>query len=364
MDFADQINALAARIGKQLEHLKTEEATKNALIMPFINALGYNVFDPTEVVPEFTCDVGTKKGEKVDYAIMQDSKPIMLFECKQAGAQLKIEYASQLFRYFAVTEARIGVLTNGTTYLFYSDLEEPNKMDERPFLEFDMLEIREPLLIELKKLTKSAFNLTELLSAAHELKYTKALKQYLAQEWANPSAELVKFLTAQVYQGRITQAVRDQFTDIVKRSLHQFMNERINDRLKSALQQDDAQQPVLSDTLQEILTTETTLEPAEVVTTEDEMEAFRIVRAILRQSVDVSRVSQRDVKSYFGVLLDDNNRKPICRLYFNTAHKYLSIFNSDRQEQKIPISSVDDIYTYAEQLKATVASYEGNGNQA
>ena len=134
MDFADQITALASRIHKQLDHIQTEEATKNALILPFINALGYNVFDPTEVVPEFTADVGIKKGEKVDYAIKLDGKVIMLFECKQVGAALSRAHASQLFRYFTVTEARVGVLTNGVTYLFFSDLEEPNKMDERPFL--------------------------------------------------------------------------------------------------------------------------------------------------------------------------------------------------------------------------------------
>ncbi len=79
MDFIDRIRDLSTRIPKQLEHIQTEEATKNALIMPFISALGYNVFDPTEVVPEFTADVGIKKGEKVDYAIHLDGKPIMLF---------------------------------------------------------------------------------------------------------------------------------------------------------------------------------------------------------------------------------------------------------------------------------------------
>jgi hypothetical protein len=125
--------------------IQTEEATKNAFILPFIGILGYDVFDPSEVVPEFTADVGTKKGEKVDYAIIRDKKVIMLFECKACDANLDESHASQLYRYFSVTESRIGVLTNGILYRFYTDLEEPNKMDSKPFMELNIIEIQEPL---------------------------------------------------------------------------------------------------------------------------------------------------------------------------------------------------------------------------
>ena len=136
MDFIDKIQELSARIPKQLNHIQTEEATKNALVMPFISALGYNVFDPTEVTPELCADVGVKKGEKVDYAILREGKPIILFECKHHAADLGKVHASQLYRHFSVTEARFSVLTNGLVYGFYTDLEAPNKMDERPFFEF------------------------------------------------------------------------------------------------------------------------------------------------------------------------------------------------------------------------------------
>jgi hypothetical protein len=184
MDLIDQLRAIAARASSQLAHIATEEATKNALIMPFINALGY-----TEVVPEFTADVGLKKGEKVDYAIMIEGKPLILFECKQVGASLSTNHASQLFRYFTVTDARIGVLTSGFEYRFFSDLEAPNKMDSRPFLEVDIREVNEHTVQELKKLGKAAFNLDEVLSSANELKYLRAMRQALAQEWQEPSEE-------------------------------------------------------------------------------------------------------------------------------------------------------------------------------
>ncbi len=127
MDFIDHIHSLATKVQRQRGHIQTEEATKNAFVLPFIGALGYDVFDPTEVVPEFTADVGIKKGEKVDYAILQEGKPILLFECKQCGVDLDASHASQLYRYFSVTEARIAVLTNGLMYRFYTDLENPNQ---------------------------------------------------------------------------------------------------------------------------------------------------------------------------------------------------------------------------------------------
>ena len=354
MDFADQITALAARAGKQLEHIQTEEATKNALVLPFINALGYNVFDPTEVVPEYTADVGIKRGEKVDYAIMRDGRPIMLIECKQAGTDLGKKHASQLFRYFTVTEARIGVLTNGMQYRFFSDLEEKNKMDERPFLEFSLLDPQEMLIQELKKLSKPAFDIDRLLSAAHELKYTKALRGYLAAQWSAPDEDFVKFLTKRVYEGAFTQPVREQFAGIVRRAMHQFINERISDRLNAALREEDEDAGFVEAEVQH----EAAAAPTrDIVTTEEEMEAFFIVRAILRETVDIARVAHRDKKTYFGILLDDNNRKPICRLHFNTRQKYISFFDIE-EEERLPIGSLDEIYAYAGRLKAAAARYD------
>ena len=154
MDFIDKLQALSAKIKKQKDGIQTEEATKTAFVLPFIGTLGYDIFEPTEVIPEFTADVGIKKGEKVDYAICLDGKKVMLFECKSCHSSLDDCHASQLYRYFSVTGARLAVLTNGVLYRFYSDLEEPNKMDSRPFMEFNMLDVQENLVPELKRFTK------------------------------------------------------------------------------------------------------------------------------------------------------------------------------------------------------------------
>lgn len=351
MDFIDQIKTIASRAEAQLDHLGTEEATKNALIMPFINTLGYNVFDPTEVVPEYTADVGVKKGEKVDYAIVIEEKPLILFECKHAGSRLSKEHTSQLYRYFSTTEARIGVLTNGVEYQLFSDLEDANKMDSRPFLEFDIRNISDSTVQELKKLSKQSFDLDQVLTSANELKYLRAMKLFFNQQLQEPSEEFIKFVIGSVYDGRMIQSVVDQFSPLVKRAFNQFVNERINVRLTTALV-DENQIQVVSSAAEEVEETNG------IITTEEELEAYHIVKAILREVVEVSRIAARDVKSYFGVLLDDNNRKPICRFHFNTSQKYLGLFDEERNEKKIPIASLEQIYDHASYLKKTAQSYQ------
>ena len=365
MDFVDQIHALSAKIEKQLPHIETEEATKTALIMPFIGALGYDVFDPSEVVPELNADVGIKKGEKVDYAIMRDGKPTILFECKSAHTDLDEVHASQLYRYFSVTEARIGVLTNGVLYRFFSDLEEKNKMDERSFLEFHMLDIHEPLLVELKKLTKSSFNMEEMIEVAGELKYTRAIKQILAQQMADPTEEFIRFFAGEVYSGRVTQKVRDQFRPVIKRAMRQFITEKVNDRLQSAIQQEGPAQQGQAEQEPEKTEKEELEEgivhkdeERDIVTTEEEMEAYRIVKAIASEVVEPSRIVHRDVKSYFGVLLDDNNRKPVCRLHFHRQQNQIGLFDENKDEERVPIDSLEEIYKHADRIRSTVQMYE------
>ncbi|WP_028579408.1 type I restriction endonuclease [Desulfogranum japonicum] len=354
MDFVDQLQALANRMEKQLCNISTEEATKNAFVMPFIQALGYDVFDPSEVVPELTADVGSKKGEKVDYAICIDGKPSMLFECKSCNANLDEVHAAQLRRYFHVTEARIGVLTNGRLYYFFSDLEEANIMDQKPFMEIDILNLDPQLLPELKKLTKSSFELDKMLTTANELKYVRAIKNILAEEMSEPTVEFVRFCVSQVYSGMKTQQVLDQFTVIVKKAFKQFVNDQVNDRLKSALGGNSKEESSVSDEAEDDNTEDTR---NGIVTTEEELEGFYVVRAILREVVEIERIFHRDTKRYFGIILDDSNRKPICRLHLNTAQKYIGLFDDEKNETRHPIESLDDLYKFADEIKSRIVFY-------
>lgn len=360
MEFFEKLNSLSSKIRQQGAAIKTEEATKNAFVMPFINTvLGYDVFDPTEVTPEFVCDVGTKKGEKIDYAILKDGEVQILVECKKIGEPLNVNHASQLFRYFHVTNARISILTNGQVYKFFTDLDAPNKMDEKPFLELDLLDIDEHTVPELVKLTKSAFDVNSIISSAGELKYVSQIKKEIAAQFSNPEDDFVKFFASRVYDGMITQKVREQFAELTRKAVAQFLSDQVNDRLKSAMS--GAVQPSYATVAS--ASTESPAEPQgasaedKVTTSLEELEGYHIVKAIVRSAVDAKRIIPRDTQSYFGILLDDNNRKPICRLHFNRLQKYIGIFDQEKNETRHPISSLDDIYDFADQLKTTINFY-------
>lgn len=354
MAFEDALTLLAGKVAEQWEKIETEEATKTAFILPFISTvLGYDIFNPLEVVPEYTADVGVKRGEKVDYAIIDGGEVRILVECKKVTGDLTTEHAAQLYRYFSVTKARIAILTNGRVYNFYTDLDASNVMDSRPFLVLDLADIDETFLPELRKLTKERFDLDSIVSAAEELKYLGAIKREVAAEFKEPSSEFVKLFASRVYDGRVTQQVLEKFTIITDKALRQFLNERINDRLKSALGADaNTVMPVPdnADDTEDDVTTEAPMDGIE--TTEEELAAYRIVKAIACAELPAERITYRDVRSYFSVLVDDNNRRPIVRCYFNTRTKYIGFIDENKREQRHAINALEDLYTYVDDIRA------------
>jgi hypothetical protein len=352
MDFKDQIKILGERVVKLKDQIQTEEATKHSFIMPFLQALGYDVFNPTEVVPEFISDIGLKKGEKIDYAIFLNGKPTILIECKHWAANLSI-HDGQLLRYFHVSKAKFGILTNGIIYRFYSDLVDPNKMDEKPFLELNITEIKDNQVEELKKFHKSYFDADSIVNTASELKYTNELKQLLQAELTNPQPEFVKYFAKQVYPNMVTAKVLDLFTNLCKKSAQQYINDLITERLKTALTKEDEASKETDSIVVPSLTAENKIE-----TTEEELEAFMIVKSILRQKTDIKRITYRDAQSYFAILLDDNNRKPICRLYLNPNRKVLSVLDEARKEIKHELKSLDDIFPMSDLLNGIVMNYD------
>jgi hypothetical protein len=134
-----EIEALANRAQELREYITSEEGSKTCLVLPMLGALGYDVFNPKQITAELTADMGVKKGEKVDYAIMGSGKPKLIIECKKLGYPLGTSAISQLFRYFTALRVKFGVLTNGIIYQFYTDMDTPNIMDSSPFFEFNLL---------------------------------------------------------------------------------------------------------------------------------------------------------------------------------------------------------------------------------
>lgn len=350
-DFPARVAELSERVRRTKEGLQSEHATKSALVMPFLAALGYDVFNPLEVVPEYTADTGTKKGEKVDFAVMRDGHPVLLIECKAYGSPLDPGKCNQLYRYFtAKASARIGILTNGTKYLFFTDLEKPNIMDSKPYMEFDLENVDDSLVPEVAKLSKCSWDLEATMSSATELKYTRAIKRILTEELQTPSEDMIRFLAKKVYPGHLTATVKEQFQGIVKRAFRDFLKDQMTERFKAAVAEETQADPAQPDQPRN--------EPAKVQTTDEEWQAFFLVKSILRDVVDPRRVAIRDAQSYCAVLLDDNNRKTICRLHFNAKQKYVGLLDADKKEERVPIADIDDIFGLADRLKAVVGCYE------
>ena len=354
MDFLEEIKAFTNQIEARINVCQTEEATKMSLIVPFFQILGYDVFNPAEFCPEFTADVGIKKGEKVDYAIMENGNPVVLIECKWCGEKLD-KYGSQLFRYFSTTTAKFGILTNGVNYKFYTDLEEANKMDLVPFLEIDLKNIKENQLAELRKFCKSNFDSDRIFSTAEELKYSSLIKQLLTNELDDPSESFIRYILNNIYDGVKTQKALEKFSPIIKKSFIAFVNEIVNQKISSALTtESDVKEEVAEDVEEEIV-------ESKIITTQEELDAFYIVRAILSEFVPTDDIIYKDTERYFGIFYK-NLRQTLCRLYMNTKNKSLMIPDKDKTYAKYELGAVSDIFKYKEQLISSLNLLKNDNN--
>lgn len=350
MEMQEKLYQLSERIKQLKDQIKTEESTKQSFILPFFQALGYDVFNPLEFVPEYTADVGIKKHEKVDYAILQDGRPLILIEAKDCNQKLD-KHGSQLFRYFGTTEAKFGILTNGISYQFFTDLEEPNKMDIKPFYELDMMDLNEQALQYLSNFIKSNLDIDSIVGTASDLKYMSLTKTSFKKILDNPSDEFVKLLLNDgIYEGIKNQKVIDKFKPIVKRGINQYINEKMSAKFKETLN---------SDTNTEITTTtiEEVEEKSKIITTLEELNGYAIIKSILRPVVDAKRLTYKDTESYLNILLDNNTRKWICRLKLDGKVHNIIIPDENKKEVRYQILSLDDIYDYSDQLITVLNRY-------
>ncbi|MEQ6205485.1 type I restriction endonuclease [Enterococcus mundtii] len=341
--FQDNLKQLGKRVIELKDSIGTEEATKTSLIMPFFATLGYDLFNPTEFVPEFTADVGIKKGEKVDYAIVLDGKPTILIEAKSINQQLT-KHDSQLFRYFGTTTSKFGILTNGEEYKFFTDLDEPNKMDLTPFLTINITKIKDNQIPELAKFHKDNFDVDKITSSAAELKYLSSLKSYLTSELNEPSDNFVKYLLGEIYEGMKTKQTIEKFKPIIKKGMNQFIAEKVNDKLSAALKTS-----VITDENEAKSQSDTTDESdSEVITTPEELEAYTICKVVLKDTIPLNRLFYRDNRSYFNILLDDNIRKWILRVRFNSSGMKIEL--NDDNKTIYELFEPMDIYNLSKEM--------------
>lgn len=312
MGFSEDIKIFAERISNLKDNITTEEATKTSLILPFFQLLGYDVFNPFEFIPEFTADTGTKKGEKVDYAILINNEPVILVEAKSASTELSTKHMSQLFRYFAVTKAKFGILTNGLIYRFYSDLEESNKMDTSPFLEIDLLNLRNDYINELKRFQKDSFDMKGILNKASELKYTAMIKHEIIEQFDNPSDQFIRLLLKkEIYSGVKTQAVLDKFRNIIKDSFNEYVTDLINDRLQNAIITDS-----------NAISTTTNKSDQEPQLTQSELNILKYIKELLSTN---ENITYHKTSNYVSMQIGKNTRKWICRIYMRHSNNLLTL---------------------------------------
>ena len=187
------------------------------------------------------------------------------------------------------------------------------------------------------------------------MKYIKAIRNEFEKELQEPSDEIVKLLVSKFFEKPLTASRMLAFREYTKKAFSNSINESISFRLKNALN--------INETIPSKAVTPVSPidhpETPKFITTEEEIEGSQIVKAILREVLPASRIAFRDTQSYFGILLDDNNRKPICRLHFNSSNKYIEVFNNgkDNGEKKL-IASLDDIYNFKTELLDTIKNYE------
>ena len=351
MEFIEKINELKERAENLKDSLKTEEATKNALIMPFLQALGYDVFNPLEVIPEYIPDRSTKKDDKVDYAVFIDNKPTILIECKKVeNEKLDIKkYASQLFKYFTASKAKFIIFTNGIIYKFFSDVEETNILDKEPFFIFNLLDFKPSQIKTLETFCRGNFDIEKAFSSAGDLKYIRAFEEVIEETYRNPSDEFVKFMLDHtgLFEGVKTAKVIEKHKKTTVEAFNLFMSK------------------VMKTSLDFNISPKEENNKNEIVTTLEELEGYAIVKSMLNGVIDYTRITYRDNASYFNILLDDNILKTVCRLYLNKSTKYVAFLipkenGKGNTEDKIQIKSVNDLFNMKERIINRIVEIENS----
>lgn len=329
MSFKDDLQRLAVQVKERIDYITNEEMTKQSLIIPFIQVLGFDVFNPLEVRPEYYADFGIKKGEKVDYALFKDNSPIIFVEAKSVSENLN-NHDAQLSRYFnATTDVKLAVLTNGFEYRFFTDLKVNNVMDDTPFLAINLLNIKESDIENLNRLRKETFDKESLLNYAEELVYTSTLNINLKKLFTNPNDDFIRFVIKDFSDSRVTSNVIDRFRPLVKKAISNAILDIVS---KGLYQSTDLEEN--SDQI-EIVTPEVNEEKKGVITTQEELDGFGIVKSILENnSCDVSELNYKDTTNYFSIFLK-NTTKWLIRFNFSAVNKNILT--------KIPLEKVKEL---------------------
>ena len=309
-----KIRILSEKVKSLKETINTEESTKTAFILPLLQILGYDIFNPLELIPECHSDIGGKKGEKVDYCICLNQTPTIIIECKNWNEELNC-HVNQLIRYYHTSKAKFGLLTNGIKYYFFTDTDNLNVMDSDPFFIFDITSFSEEDLDILLEFSKIKFNEKNILNIAEKLKYLSKFKNVILKELSSPSEEFNKLLIKQVFSGRLIQKQKEKFSEIINIAL------------------------------EELFEFKKLIPESSLNTTKEELDFYNTIINKLPQYKQF--ISYKDFKGHFSIILHNSTRKCIAKALFNNNKKYIILFDEE-SEIKIEYNSnnIDEYMTY------------------
>lgn len=229
MNLKETIEVLNNVISENSELIKNEESTKQFLILPLLKGLGYDTYSPQEVTPEFTADFH-KKNEKVDYAISINGQPQIFLEAKSINNKIN-KSAPQLSRYFSTfPSVKLGILTNGVEYHFFTDLNDSNIMDTKPFFIFNITNYNEEDFESLTKFSKNLYDEESIKKLAESLIYFQSFKSVIKEIFEFPNDDFIKFVIKERFKFKVTQQFINTSRPIILKSIQEALSEVISEK--------------------------------------------------------------------------------------------------------------------------------------
>lgn len=306
---------------KAISFSNDETQTRDFLIEPFFDLLGYNKMD--DYLHEFVADMGTKRGRRVDMAIsFGKSQPIILVECKKATAKLSDNHFRQLNEYCLYTEsAKIGLITNGLQYDFYTRSNENNViLHETPFFSFDLTAFEEADVEKLALFYRPTFELNEVVAEAEDVYFLEKFDEALFETLSKPDDDFIKIIYKKMGGKRLTNNISEQIFNLInsislKTAVDRIVQKEINDSNSG------------------------------IITTAEEIKTFNVIKTILAMSSkiknsEMDRINYRDMKGSFGILVDDNGRKKVCSLKLSDRRKIIEIGDNSYELEDTSITTL------------------------
>ncbi|WP_053432833.1 type I restriction endonuclease [Sporosarcina globispora] len=241
MNLRETLEMLNKVVNDNRDLIKNEESTKQFLILPFLRGLGYDTYSPQEVTPEFTVDFH-KKNEKVDYAISINGEPKIFLEAKSIQSRIS-KNAPQLSRYFSTfPSVRLGVLTNGIEYHFFTDLTNANIMDSKPFFIFNITNFKEEDFNHLVNFSKNLYDYESVKTLAESLMYSESFKSVIKEIFENPNDDFIRFVIKERFKFKVTQQFINTARPLMQKCIQEALTEMISEKFDVPVQSQSKQE--------------------------------------------------------------------------------------------------------------------------